>query len=108
VHDAGPLYPAMMRRGLVRLWRNPGASAEPDFVPGGLDLSPSFHPVQADGTVEERLTFLGAPAETVWFFQLSAARPGSNSAVLNNVARWAADFVDALAFETTTARSRAF
>jgi uncharacterized NAD(P)/FAD-binding protein YdhS len=95
--DVCTLYPNMFRRGIVRRWRNPAALPSDDFYPGGLDVSQDFHPVQADGSVERRLTILGAPVEGVLFFQLSAARPQSNSSILNNAARWAKEFIDALA-----------
>jgi uncharacterized NAD(P)/FAD-binding protein YdhS len=88
--DASPLYPNLLRRGLVRRWGNGG------FEPGGLDVTDELHPVGADGTVDERLTFLGAPVEGVLFFQTSAARPYSNSYVLNNVARRTRELVDAI------------
>ncbi|GAA3028076.1 FAD/NAD(P)-binding protein [Actinokineospora globicatena] len=88
-HDVRPLYPAMVRRGLVRRWRNPAARPGHDFHPGGLDVTTDFHPVRRDGTVDTRITVLGAPVEGVAYFQLSAARPQSNSAVLNTIATWA-------------------
>ncbi|WP_447007564.1 FAD/NAD(P)-binding protein [Saccharothrix isguenensis] len=88
-HDASPLYRNLLRRGLVRQWRNPSADGTSDYIPGALDLTEDFHPVRPDGSVEDALTFLGAPAEGLRVFQLTAARPGSNSAVLNNAASWA-------------------
>ncbi|MCP3102428.1 FAD/NAD(P)-binding protein [Myxococcus sp. K15C18031901] len=94
--DMGPLYPNLLRRGLVRRWRNPGAVASEDFIPGGLDVSTAFHPLQADGRPEPRLTILGASIEGVAFFQLSAARPQSNSSILNTIARWANELVEDL------------
>lgn len=96
VHDSRPLYPNLMARGLVRRWRNPGRAPGSDFEPGGLDVTTDFRPVAADGSVDDRLTVLGAPVEGVAFFQLSAARPRSDSAVLNNVARWAEHAVRAV------------
>lgn len=87
--DTNSLYLNLLRRGLVQKWCNPGPSTADGFYPGGLDLSDNFHPVQRDGTVNTRLTFLGSPAEGVRLFQSSAARPYSNSYVLNNVATWA-------------------
>jgi len=96
VQDINPLYPNLIRRGLVRQWVNPGRISSQSYCPGGLDLSKCFHPIQSDLTVERRLTFLGAPAEGTALFQLSAARPHSNSAVLNNVARWANHFTDGI------------
>jgi len=95
--DVGPLYPNLFNRGLVRRARNPGADRDGDFEPGGLDVTRDFHPIQRDGSTEQRITILGAPVEGVAFFQLSAARPRSNSAVLNNVARWANEFVESIA-----------
>ena len=96
LRDTCPLYPNMLRRGLVRQWRNPGSAKPGDYVPGALDLCRDFHPIRSDGTVDRRLTFLGAPSEGLAFFQLSAARPQSNSAILNNAARWASAFVSAM------------
>jgi hypothetical protein len=87
--DARPLYPALLRRGLVRRWRNPGAAGEEDFVPGALDLDERFHPRMRDGSVEPRLTFLGAPAEGLVHFGQTAARPGG--AVLELAAAWAGE-----------------
>jgi len=96
VGDMCPLYPNMLRRGLVRQWRNPGSAKTDDYYPGALDLCRDFHPIRSDGTFDRRLTFLGAPSEGVAFFQLSAARPQSNSAILNNVARWANAFLSGI------------
>jgi hypothetical protein len=101
--DTSPLYPNLLRRGLVRRWRNPGCGRTEDFLPGALDLTRDFHPVGARGSVEHRLTVLGAPAEGLAFFQLTAARPRSNSAVLNTVARWANEVVDSIAGEVPDA-----
>ncbi|WDZ85848.1 FAD/NAD(P)-binding protein [Micromonospora cathayae] len=94
--DRNPLYRNMIRRGLVRQWRNPSPDGN-DFVPGAIDLTRTFHPVGRDGAVDERIAVLGAPAEGMLFFQLSAARPHADSGVVNSLARWANEFVDALA-----------
>ncbi len=40
-----PLYPNLLRHGIVRKWANPGLN-EPDFIPGGLDLTPPVPPGQ--------------------------------------------------------------
>ncbi|WP_433498641.1 FAD/NAD(P)-binding protein [Sphaerimonospora sp. CA-214678] len=90
-HDLRPLYARLLRRGLVRKWRNPGDTPDEDFVPGAIDVTRDFHAVRADGTVDSRITVLGAPVERLCFFQLSAARPYSGSSVFNNVAEWAED-----------------
>jgi FAD-NAD(P)-binding len=86
--DAFPLYRNLLRRDLIRKWRNPGSDGKPGFEPGGLDLSRDFHPIRPDGTVDASLTFLGPPTEGVMFFQLGAARPNSNHHVLNDIIRW--------------------
>jgi hypothetical protein len=98
--DATPLYPNLLRRGLIQQWSNSTTSGS--FTPGAIDLDANFHPVLPDGTVNSDFTFLGAPAEGLYFFQLSAARPQSDSYVLNSVARWANELVDDLALESLT------
>ncbi|WP_406193011.1 FAD/NAD(P)-binding protein [Kitasatospora sp. NBC_01560] len=90
-HDVLPLYPNLLRRGLVRIWRNPGIG-EPDFVPGGLDLTDDFHPVRADGSTDRRLTLLGPPSEGVMFFQLGALRPNQNHHVMQDILCWLREF----------------
>lgn len=86
--DTAPLYPALLRRGLVRKWRNPGPPGSPGFEPGGLDLTADFHPVRVGGGVDERLTFLGPPSEGVMFFQLGALRPNQNHHVMLDILCW--------------------
>lgn len=85
--DVLPLYRNLLARGLVRTWANPSADGG-SFAPGGLDLTPDFHPLRADGTVDERLTLLGPPSEGVMFFQLGALRPHQNHHVMQDVIRW--------------------
>lgn len=102
-HDVRPLYANLIGRGLLRKWRNPGATSEEDFVPGAVDVTREFHAVRADATVEPRVTVLGAPVDRLCFFQLSAARPYSGSSVLNNVARWAKGVVQRLEGDTVDA-----
>jgi hypothetical protein len=100
--DERPLYRNLLARGLVRKWRNPGSSPSGDFYPGGLDLSTDFHPVMAGGSINRCMSFLGTPAEGVFSFQSTAARPYSNSSVLNNISVWAANLVRTLQPETNT------
>ncbi|MEU3895411.1 FAD/NAD(P)-binding protein [Streptomyces sp. NPDC045251] len=90
-NDVLPIYPNLLRRGLVRKWRNPGID-EPDFEPGGLDLTADFHPVRADGLVDRRLTLLGPPSEGVMFFQLGALRPNQNHHVMQDILCWIREF----------------
>ncbi|WP_234320025.1 FAD/NAD(P)-binding protein [Streptomyces sp. SBT349] len=90
-NDILPLYPNLLRRGLVRKWRNPAADG-PDLAPGGLDLTEDFHPVRADGEVDQRLTLLGPPSEGVMFFQLGALRPQQNHHVMQDILRWIREF----------------
>jgi uncharacterized NAD(P)/FAD-binding protein YdhS len=90
--DVAAVYPALVRRGLVRKWRNPDSAGGPGFEPGGLDLTADFHPVRRDGSVERRLTFLGPPSEGVMFFQLGALRPNQNHHVMQDILCWIRDF----------------
>jgi FAD-NAD(P)-binding protein len=89
--DVMQIYPNLLRRGLIRKWRNP-AQAGADFEPGGLDLTPDFHPIRADGRPDARLTFLGPPSEGVMFFQLGALRPDQNHHVMQDVLCWLREF----------------
>lgn len=100
--DLCPLYRNMMAGGLVRLWANPDPAGAA-FVPGALDVTPERHPVQADGRPEPALTILGAPVERLAFFQLAAARPGCQSAVLADAARWANGVMDWMAAQAAAA-----
>lgn len=90
---ATPLYPNLLRRGLVRRWTNTGTSGE-SFCPGGLDLTSRFHPLRADGGAETRLTFMGPPAEGQRFFQSAAARPNCDSSIFTALATWARECMD--------------
>lgn len=87
--DRNPIYRNLLARGLVRLWRNPGTGGAGDFLPGSLDVTREFQAVRADGSVESRISILGAPVEGTAFFQLAAARPQSNNPILNACGRWA-------------------
>jgi hypothetical protein len=91
-----PLYTNLLRRGLVRRWVNPGRAPDPDFVPGGLDLSPRFHPYDAAGDEDTRLTAMGTPAEGQRLLQSAAARPCCDSDVFNRLDVWASDILAAL------------
>lgn len=90
-NDVQPLYPNLLRRGLVRKWTNPG-QGEDDFSPGGLDLTTAFHPVRANGRTDARLTLLGPPSEGVMFFQLGALRPHQNHHVMQDILLWLKEF----------------
>ncbi len=90
--DVLPIYPNLLRRGLVRKWANPGLG-EPDFVPGGLDLTPEFHPYRADGRVERRITVLGPPSEGVMYHQIGALRPNKDHHVLRDILCWTNAFL---------------
>lgn len=87
---ADTLYSNLLRRGLVRRWIN-GGGREEGFCPGGLDLTPAFHPVGCGGAADARLTFLGTPAEGQRFFQSAAARPRYDNALFNALAVWAGE-----------------
>ncbi|HZO07561.1 MAG TPA: isocitrate lyase/phosphoenolpyruvate mutase family protein, partial [Solirubrobacterales bacterium] len=90
--DVLPLYPNLLRRGLIRKWRNADAAGGEAYEPGGLDLSSRFHPRRADGEVDGRLTLLGPPSEGVMFFQLGALRPNQDHHVMRDILCWLEDF----------------
>ncbi|MEU1671167.1 FAD/NAD(P)-binding protein [Streptomyces roseifaciens] len=102
--DTAPLYPNLLRRGLVRKWSNPGDGTEPPFEPGGLDLDAAFHPLAADGTADRRLTFLGPPSEGVMFFQLGALRPQQDHHVMQDILTWLAPFWEHVLERSAAAR----
>lgn len=93
--DVLPLYPNLLRRGLIRKWSNPSDGEA--YEPGGLDLSPRFHPVRTDGEIDERLTLLGPPSEGVMFFQLGALRPNQDHHVMRDILCWLEEFQAQLA-----------
>ncbi|MEU2059718.1 FAD/NAD(P)-binding protein [Streptomyces sp. NPDC013455] len=90
--DVRPLYRNLLDRGLVRMWRNHARGDEDDFLPGGLELTADFSPLRADGSVESRLTVLGAPAEGARSFLLSALRPDADHYVMRDVLVWLEGF----------------
>jgi hypothetical protein len=91
--DARRLYPNLLRRGLVRKWRNPNMAGGADFEPGGLDLTDDFHPIRRDGGVDHRLTFLGPSIEGQRFFQGGAMKPNANHHAMRNIVHWLRDFL---------------
>ncbi|MFB7560523.1 FAD/NAD(P)-binding protein [Streptomyces brevispora] len=93
--DVLPLYRNLLGRGTVRLWRNAAADGG-DFYPGGLDLTPAFHPIRSDGSAEPRITVLGVPSEGARSFLLSALRPNANHYVMRDVLVWLDGFWRAL------------
>lgn len=92
--DASRLYRNLLRRGTVRPWRNPGAGGRPDFVPGGVDVTPEHAAVSAGGRTEPTLSLLGAPTEGALFYQIGAARPRCDHHILNDVIRWFDRFLE--------------
>ncbi|WP_370415302.1 FAD/NAD(P)-binding protein [Streptomyces fradiae] len=89
--DASPLFRNLLDHGLARLWRNVSATGDV-FEPGGLDLTPRFHPLRPDGTPDPRLTILGPPAEGQKSFLLSALRPTADHYVMRDTVTWLTDF----------------
>jgi hypothetical protein len=90
--DTSSLYPNLLERGIVRKWKNPTEWDVDGFEPGGLDLTDHFHPIDRQGRVERRMSFLGPPSEGRMFFQLGALRPGQNHHVMQDVLAWLQDF----------------
>lgn len=86
--ESAPLYPNLLRRGKVRLWRNPEEDADDHFVPGGLDLDQAFHPRGANGVVDPRITLIGPMAEATRFFHGGLVKPHSNYPAMRSLAAW--------------------
>ncbi|WP_406171531.1 FAD/NAD(P)-binding protein [Streptomyces sp. NBC_00996] len=89
--DIAPLYPNLLRRGIVRKWHNPQPGG-PGFEPGGLDLTEDFQVVRPDGSVDRRITVLGPAIEGQRFFQGGALKPDVNHHAMRNVLCWLANF----------------
>lgn len=87
-----PLFRNLIKRRMIRMWRNPGRTAATDYSPGAIDMPNGFNPISADGVVQKRLSFAGIPIEGYIHFQLRALRPYVNSNVARNAHRWATDF----------------
>jgi hypothetical protein len=81
------LYPNLLRRGLVRLWTDTGNDGA-TFIPGFLDLTHDFHPINQEGEPVEQITILGPGAALVNFFQFSLLRPNRNHVVMREIAGW--------------------
>lgn len=92
-HDACPLFPNMLRRGLVTLWRR-RTEGQADHVPGYIDVSDRSHPIGADGREVPQLTVLGPATSGRRFFQFAALRPGIGSFVMNDIETWVNDLWD--------------
>lgn len=105
-YQVNPLYPDMLANGIIQLWENRRSHNEV-FIPGAVRVTPEFHPVMRDGTVDDRLTFLGSPAEGACFFTNAAARPAANSSVLGIMHHWAEALVKRLSHPQSDAQPAA-
>ena len=91
--DRNPLYRNMLQRGLITQWMNQNKSHGQTFTPGGIQLTDDFHPVNAQHQTEHGISVLGPPSEGKFFFQIGAARPNQNHHVLNDMIKWANQFL---------------
>jgi hypothetical protein len=94
--NGGRLYANLLASGVVREWIHPDHSGSVRYAPGGLELNDAHHPLGRDGKANPALTVFGSPTDGVHFFQSSAARPLSDNTILNQLAHWAANVLDAL------------
>ncbi|MFD8754908.1 FAD/NAD(P)-binding protein [Kitasatospora sp. NPDC059577] len=90
--DIAPLYPNLLRRGLVRTWVNPHRGGGEDFRPGGLDLTDDFCVIRPDSSVDRRISVLGPAIEGQKFFQGGAMKPGSDHHAMRFTLRWLRTF----------------
>ncbi|MFE0174032.1 FAD/NAD(P)-binding protein [Streptomyces sp. NPDC059002] len=90
--DIAPLYPNLLRRGIVRIWHNPHTGGGEGFAPGGLDLTEDFRVVRPDGSVDDRISVLGPAIEGQRFFQGGALKPDANHHAMRNVLCWLRHF----------------
>ncbi|MGW0832979.1 FAD/NAD(P)-binding protein [Streptomyces prunicolor] len=90
--DIAPLYPNLLRRGLVRVWHNPHTGGGEGFEPGGLDLTEDFRVIRPDGSVDDRISVLGPAVEGQRFFQGGALKPDANHHAMRNVLCWLRTF----------------
>ncbi|MBH2008580.1 MAG: FAD/NAD(P)-binding protein [Xanthomonadaceae bacterium] len=67
--DASPLTANLVARGLIRPFRNG------DYHPGGLDIDPAMHPIDASGTARHDIWALGYPVEGPHFYTHALPRP---------------------------------
>ncbi|MFJ8313846.1 MULTISPECIES: FAD/NAD(P)-binding protein [unclassified Streptomyces] len=90
--DIAPLYPNLLRRGLVRTWHNPHTGGGEGFEPGGLDLTDDFRVIRPDGSTDDRISVLGPAIEGQRFFQGGALKPDANHHAMRNVLCWLRTF----------------
>ncbi|WKX73989.1 hypothetical protein [Streptomyces sp. XD-27] len=90
--DIAPLYPNLLRRGLVRKWHNPHQGGGEGFEPGGLDLTDDFCVIRPDGSVDRRISVLGPAIEGRKFFQGGAMKPAANHHAMRFTLRWLRTF----------------
>jgi uncharacterized NAD(P)/FAD-binding protein YdhS len=94
--DRMPLYKQLYNKGLIKAWVYPSAK-DNEYIPGGIELTKDFHPIDQSGFINRKLTFLGPASEGVMFFQVGAARPYQNHHVLNDIIDWSEEFLTQMA-----------
>lgn len=91
--NGGTVYQDLIRLGLARVWKGERADGT-HYVPGFLDLSPRFHPLDARGEEVRALTVFGPAATLCNFFQFSLLRPNCNHVIMREILGWLADVWD--------------
>jgi len=92
-NDESPLFPNMLERGLVSLWRR-STDGQADHVPGFIDVTDRSHPIAADGAEVPQLTVLGPATCGRRFFQFAALRPDVGHFVMKDLEMWIDDLWD--------------
>ncbi len=85
--DTMPLYRNLYEKGFIKSWSYPSDNNQ-EYIPGGIEITKNFHPINNDGNINASMTFLGPVSEGVMFFQVGAARPQQDHHVLNDIIDW--------------------
>jgi hypothetical protein len=91
--NGGAVYQELIGQGLARLWKGERADGT-SYVPGFLDLSPRFHPLDARAEEVRALTVFGPAATLCNFFQFSLLRPNCNHVIMREIGGWLAEVWD--------------
>ncbi len=99
--DASPLTAQLLKRGLIRPFRNG------DYHPCGIDITPAMHPRGIDGAAQDSIWVLGYPAEGAHFYTHALPRPLIASRQTEDAQRCVLEMFAAIARRSTHGNSPA-